>query len=208
MSTAPRGRPGFAVVILAGGTGRRLGGVDKAALEIAGVRLLDGVLLATAGAGRTVVVGEPRPTVREVVWAREDPPGTGPLAGLLAGSERLQELEPSEPSEQAEEFDLTGVFATDLARLAEPDVQRLLRALTPASDGAVFVDATGHRQPLAAVYRTAVLRRTLAQLRPVQNRPMRALLDRLTLIQVPDQGAATDCDTPAQLAELRRRTSG
>lgn len=191
-------RPQFAVVVPAGGGGTRLGGVDKAGLRIAGVALLDGVLLATAAARQTVVVGEPRPTVRDVLWAREDPPGTGPLAALLAGLDRMAD----------ENISITGVFATDLTSIGATDVDRLLLALTPGHDAAVFVDAEGRRQPLAAVYRTAALLAALRDLHPVHNRPMRALLERLDVREVPDAGASADCDTPGDLAALRARAPG
>ncbi|MYU19520.1 NTP transferase domain-containing protein, partial [Streptomyces sp. SID8361] len=54
----------YDAVILAGGAARRLGGVDKPALRVGGRALLDRVLDACRGAGRTVVVGPRRPTVR------------------------------------------------------------------------------------------------------------------------------------------------
>ncbi|MGH8776871.1 MAG: NTP transferase domain-containing protein, partial [Jiangellaceae bacterium] len=44
-------------VVLAGGRGSRLGGVDKPALRIGGRTLLDTALVATAAARSTVVVG-------------------------------------------------------------------------------------------------------------------------------------------------------
>ncbi|MBT0772681.1 NTP transferase domain-containing protein [Kineosporia sp. J2-2] len=187
------------IVVLAGGSGRRLGGVDKGALVVNGVSLLDGVLLAASSAVRTVVVGEPRPTVRDVGWTREDPPGTGPLAGLAAGVAALR----------PDDLDLIGVFATDLTGLTPDDVRRLTDALDgpadtgPGSEAAVFVDAEGHRQPLAAVYRAGALRRVLRELQPLEGRPMRALLRALTLTDVSDHGASADCDTPEQLATLR-----
>lgn len=82
--------------MLAGGTGTRLGGVDKAALELAGRPLLDRVLDAVAAAGAlgTVVVGDVaahgRPGVRVVV---EDPPRSGPAAGIVAGLAALAPCE-------------------------------------------------------------------------------------------------------------------
>ena len=44
-------------MILAGGAGRRLGGIDKALSRSTGVTLLDRVLGAVSGAARVVVVG-------------------------------------------------------------------------------------------------------------------------------------------------------
>ncbi|MCZ9338082.1 NTP transferase domain-containing protein, partial [Streptomyces sp. TRM76130] len=69
----------------AGGAARRLGGADKPGVRVGGRALLDRVLSACAGASATVVVAGPRPTARPVVFAREDPPGGGPVAALAAG---------------------------------------------------------------------------------------------------------------------------
>ena len=185
----------LAAVVLAGGSGERLGGVDKGALVVGGVSLLDNVLLATGSAVRTVVVGDRRPSVREVEWTREEPPGTGPLAGLLAGVELLDpEVTP-----------FTGVFATDLARLHQDDVIRLLDTLVDTTDAeaALFVDPEGQIQPLAAIYRTTPLLTALRELSPLAGKPMRALVRSLTVVEVPDRGASEDCDTPAQLQALQ-----
>ncbi|NJP99286.1 DUF6457 domain-containing protein [Streptomyces zingiberis] len=75
----------YDAVVLAGGAAKRLGGADKPGLRVGGRSLLDRVLGACADAGRTVVVGSRRPTARPVRWAREQPPGGGPLAALHAG---------------------------------------------------------------------------------------------------------------------------
>jgi molybdopterin-guanine dinucleotide biosynthesis protein A len=186
----------FDLVVPAGGTGRRLGGVDKGALRVAGASLLDRVLRAGAGARRTVVVGEPRPTGRPVDWTREEPPGGGPLAGLAAGVARLP------PDDGAR---VIVVLATDLPWVGPTDVERLLAAL--AGDGsveaAVFTDDEGRWQPLAAAYRAGPLRAALTALEPVTGRPVRLVPERLAVAPVRDRGAAADCDTPDQLARAR-----
>lgn len=75
----------FGAVILTGGTAARLDGADKAGLEVGGTTLLEHALGAAAGASEVVVVGPDVPTSRPVTFVREDPPGGGPAAGLLAG---------------------------------------------------------------------------------------------------------------------------
>ncbi|MGX1620665.1 NTP transferase domain-containing protein, partial [Streptomyces sp. NPDC055506] len=75
----------YDAVVLAGGAARRLGGADKPGVRVGGRALLDRVLAACDGARTTVVVAAARPTARPVTWAREDPPGGGPLAALDAG---------------------------------------------------------------------------------------------------------------------------
>lgn len=107
---------GYDAVVLAGGAARRLGGEDKPGVRVGGRTLLDRVLAACADATRTVVVAGPRPTARPVEWAREDPPGGGPLAALDAGL-RLTEA----PH--------VLVLSADVPFLEEKTVRRLLDTL-------------------------------------------------------------------------------
>ncbi|MGZ6784609.1 MAG: NTP transferase domain-containing protein, partial [Nocardioidaceae bacterium] len=51
-------------VVLAGGQAVRMGGLDKASIEIDGVTLLERALAATMSAVEVVVVGEQVPTTR------------------------------------------------------------------------------------------------------------------------------------------------
>lgn len=200
---------GFDAVVLAGGGGRRLGGVDKGALAVAGLPMLDRVLLATSRARRTVVVGDPRPTVRPVHWTREDPPGGGPLAALAAGLAALTDLPSADLSTadppSADLPSVVVVLATDLPRLAGADVDRLLAALAddPAAGAAAFTDSDGWSQPLAAAYRTLPLRAILDAAEPAHGKPVKLVLHALAVVGVPDRGAADDCDTPEQLAAAR-----
>jgi molybdopterin-guanine dinucleotide biosynthesis protein A len=142
----------YDAVVLAGGGARRLGGVDKPGVRVGGRALLDRVLAACADARTTVVVADPRPTARPVIWAREDPPGGGPVAALDAGLRHTA-------AEQVV------VLSADLPFLEEGTVRRLLAALrTSGADGALLTDATDRDQPLVAAYRASVLRRELAAL--------------------------------------------
>ncbi|MET8097507.1 NTP transferase domain-containing protein [Streptomyces sp. NPDC005236] len=107
---------GYDAVVLAGGAARRLGGEDKPGVRVGGRTLLDRVLAACADATRTVVVAEPRPTARPVEWAREDPPGGGPLAALDAGLRHTR-------------APYVLVLSADLPFLEEKTVRRLLDTL-------------------------------------------------------------------------------
>ncbi|MFJ6065658.1 NTP transferase domain-containing protein [Streptomyces tendae] len=197
------GRAGYDAVVLAGGAARRLGGVDKPGLRVGGRALLDRVLAACAGAGATVVVAEPRTTARPVTWAREDPPGGGPLAALAAGLRHT-----------AAEHVL--VVSADLPFLAPETVARLLASLAAGdADGALLTDADGRDQPLVAAYRAPVLRRELAALArdraarggepDLTGLPLRRLTGALRLTRVPDAVASFDCDTWDDLATARAR---
>ncbi|MBA2559128.1 MAG: NTP transferase domain-containing protein, partial [Propionibacteriales bacterium] len=52
--------PGYAAIVLAGGSGRRLGGVDKGSLVVGGKTLLERALAAVAEASCRIAVGPPR----------------------------------------------------------------------------------------------------------------------------------------------------
>lgn len=182
--------------MLAGGAARRLGGADKPGVRIGARTLLDRVLAACAGAGaeRCVVVGPRRPTARSVVWAREDPPGGGPLAALDAGLRHT-----TRP--------LVTVLAADLPFL-DPGTLRALLAAAREADGALLQDDSGRDQPLTAVYRAEPLRRELALVRAeygtLAGLPLRLPLAGLTLRRVPFAGGL-DCDTWADIATARAR---
>ncbi|MFF8968839.1 NTP transferase domain-containing protein [Streptomyces sp. NPDC014995] len=195
----PSGRAANAydAVVLAGGGARRLGGADKPGVRVGGRALLDRVLAACTGARTTVVVAEPRPTVRPVRWAREDPPGAGPLAALGAGLGHTT-------------TDLVVVLSADLPFLAADTVRRLLAALDRSrAEGALLTDADGRDQPLVAAYRSAALRRELAALGAehggLTGLPLRRLTAGLDLTRVPDPVASFDCDTWDDIATARAR---
>jgi molybdopterin-guanine dinucleotide biosynthesis protein A len=188
----------YDAVILAGGAAKRLGGADKPGLAVAGRAMVERVLEACAGAGRTVVVGPRRGTGQAVVWAREEPPGGGPLAALAAG---LREVT----------AETVVVFAADLPFVTREVVRGLLAELDPAAEGVVLTDPGGRDQPLAAAYRTEALRRELALIAAehggVAGLPLRLLTAELVLRRLPDPTgtASFDCDTWEDLSTARAR---
>ncbi|MEU0223242.1 NTP transferase domain-containing protein [Streptomyces sp. NPDC006284] len=198
--TAPAPGPaaaGYDAVVLAGGAARRLGGADKPGLRVGGRALLDRVLAACAGARTTVVVAGPRPTARPVTWAREEPPGGGPLAALAAGLRHTS-------------AEHVLVLSADLPFLAGSTVGHLLSALSAGdADGVLLTDADGRDQPLVAAYRAQALRRELAALTAggadLAGLPLRRLTGALRLIRVPDAVASFDCDTWDDIATARAR---
>ncbi|WP_306330341.1 NTP transferase domain-containing protein [Streptomyces venezuelae] len=186
-------------VVLAGGAAQRLGGADKPGVRVGGRALLDRVLAACRGAGRTVVVGDPRPTVHPVRWTREDPPGGGPLAALGAGVAQTG-------------ADVLLVLSADLPFLDEDTVRRLLAALAddPGAEAALLTDAGGRDQPLVAAYRSGPLRRGLAELSRAHGGlaglPLRFLTGNLQLTRVAAGPLASfDCDTWEDIATARAR---
>ena len=198
--TSPGREPArrWGAVVLSGGTGMRMGGVDKASVRVDGVRLLEHALAAVADADEVVVVGDPVDTSRPVLWTVEDPPRGGPAAGLLAGVDRFT---------RAPAF--VAALAVDMPRVGPATFERLLTAVQSADetggvDGAVLIDASGHRQTLAAVYRLGAL----SSARPaaaddVPGLSMRRLVEGLRLLEVPGVGDETrDVDTWQDLVDL------
>lgn len=191
-------------IVLAGGNGRRLGGVDKAALVVGGTSLLDRVLAAVDESPIVVVVGPPRLTVRPVLFTSEQPAGGGPAAALAAGLPMVT-------------GDFVAVLAADLP-FVTADVVRHLAAQVGARSGALLVDGDGNDQLLVGVWRTASLRDAVSAAGPLANRGLRHMLGRLNPVRVdlppaepllgsPSQGAGRaghpqawwDCDTPADI---------
>lgn len=184
----------WAAVVLAGGRARRLGGVDKPGLTVAGRTLLDGVLDACDGAEPIVVVGPRRPTARTVRWRREVPTHGGPLAALAAGLDAVPAT-----------VGLAVVLAADLPGLRRGTVARLLAAAAGSDRaGVLLVDEDGRRQWLCGVWRTAPLRAALADAGELTDRSVRAVLGGLDVAElVAEAGEAADIDTPEDLRALR-----
>jgi molybdopterin-guanine dinucleotide biosynthesis protein A len=175
-------------VVLAGGAGRRMGGADKAALTVGGVRLLDRVLAAARPVcDLLVVVGPARPTAIDgVVFVVEDQPGGGPVPAIATGLAAVDDC------------DTVLVLAADLPLLRTGHLQRLVLAV--AGDLAVQAAAAADRSgpnPLLAAYRPAPLRARLAGLG--RGSPAGALLPASTATV--DVGPATlNVNRPADLA--------
>ncbi len=185
-----------AAVILAGGGGRRLGGVDKPALIVGGTSLLDRALAAVIGVdpGRVVVVGPHRDAAPGPLAVSEDPPGSGPAAALAAGAVRLDPLPAAA---------VIAVLAADLPAVTAGTLARLEAALADGT-GAVLVDAAGRRQYLVGTFRAGPLLAAATGQDWVGQRLSR-MLDPLVTAEVPAVGSeGADIDTPDELAHWQR----
>jgi len=179
----------FAAVIVAGGAGTRLSGVSKPELKIAGRTLLERTLDACEGANNVVIVGGEHLKRDGALWACEDPPGSGPAAGLAAGLGVLDAVADPSP--------LVLVLGTDTPRasaVAGVLLERM-RDGSPEVDGAWLVDASGKPQPLVAVYRRdAIANRCASHAAPGAS--LRRVTEGLAMIAVPDvHDASRDVDT-------------
>jgi molybdopterin-guanine dinucleotide biosynthesis protein A len=191
---------GYAAVILAGGAGRRLGGLAKPTLPVGGRPMLERVLGAVVGAVPRVVVGPPALAVPAgVVRTSEEPPGGGPVAALAAGLTCLAGV-----TAAGSAADTVAVLAADLPFVTTEAVATLRRALAESTvDGAVYVDHDGRRQTLCGVWQITALTRRLAALERHHGTALRDLLSGLRVGEVagPERGPVPwyDCDTPEDL---------
>lgn len=169
----------FDAIILAGGRGERMGGVDKAMLHREGTTLLDRVLSAVAAADEVICVGPPRPTASDVRWTREDPIDGGPVAALAAAIGYASAA-------------VVCVLACDLPLIDAATVDRLLDGID-GNDGCVSVDASGRIQYLTAAYNRETLSESLKGPR-VRNMSMRELTAGFSLASV-TADTVTDVDS-------------
>ncbi len=182
----------YDAILLTGGSARRLGGRDKPALDVGGIPIAARVASAVADAAKLVVVGPCPAGVRADVVTREDPPGGGPVAAVIAGLSHV-------------DSGRVAVLAGDLPFVTAATVRELAK-LTGDADVAVLVDGEGRDQLLCAVWRTDALRVCVAG--RGAGSPMRAVLaaaERVHRLSLPTDGPPPwfDCDTEADLARAR-----
>lgn len=181
----------FDAVILAGGSGERLGGIDKASIKVGDTTLLDRVVAATSDANRVVCVGPERATVHPVLWTREEPLGGGPAAALAAGLALVES-----PS--------VVVLAVDLPFVTQDVVSSLVERLVDA-EAALAADKEGIHQPLLAAYRTETLRARVSSLGNLAGASMNDLIDGFDRVTIPAPVVSQDLDTPEDLERMRAK---
>ena len=179
--------PVFDAIVLAGGRGSRLGGIDKSALVHRGSTLLEHALRAVIDARRVVLVGDREP-VDGILHAVEDPPGAGPAAAVAAGLAALDDpaLDETAP--------LVAVLASDV-----PEVVAAFAQLRALGEPAVAVDTTGRRQHLLALYPGPELV-ARAQRGAQEGRSMQELVQGLVVQEV--QVDVGDVDLPEDAARF------
>lgn len=187
------------VIVLCGGTSRRLGGADKTRASLAGTTVLDHLLDAIPSTWAVVCVGEERSTTRSVQWCRESPAGGGPVAGVAAGLDHIEQVEHLEhPGAE-----VCVVVGGDMpfAAAALPKLVETLHA-QPALDAVLASDPDGHTQPLLAAYRCHALRAALPR-EPGGARLMAVVHNLLIETVGCDAGTTLDVDTPEALERAR-----
>ena len=195
--TGSEGARPIAAVVLAGGESRRFGS-DKLAADLEGRTVLDRALDGLPPEAAIAVVGPQRPIDRAAAFLREDPPGGGPAAGLVAGltwatdrgAERILVLPGDAPG------------AGRAARL-------LLAALdAPGVTAAVGSDGSGREQvlQLALLPSAAYALIAAAGVDRGHGQSVRRLLARLTPAPQPvplPEELTDDIDTVEQLRHFR-----
>lgn len=188
-------------IVLAGGRGTRLGGVNKALLEIGGRRVIDRLLdaLRPLATDEIVVVNNDGSLVG-LPGTRVVPdvdPGGGALVGLYSGLRAVR-------------TPLATVTACDMPFVSTPLLRRLL-ALAADYDAVVPVLAE-QPEPLHAVYRRACLPAIEAALAAGRKRVI-AFFDRVRVRYVgeaelrawdPDLRSFLNVNRPEDLAEAER----
>ncbi|WP_281278626.1 molybdenum cofactor guanylyltransferase [Micromonospora pisi] len=202
-------------VVLTGGAARRMGGIDKPAVPVAGRSMRDRVLAAVASAKPRVVVGPAVDLPPGVSATREQPPGGGPVAATAAGLAALGVSGPATlavpdpahgpPGIRPEPPEFVALLAADLPLLTGEAVGLLAERLAGShADGVLYRDDDGRRQLLCGVWRTAALAAALDRLHrqrggTLVGASIRALVAELTVVEVSWAGSGPppwfDCDT-------------
>lgn len=193
-------------IILAGGKGSRLGNVNKAFLEVGGMRIIDRLLAVCA------------PMFRDIVIACRDTE-TFALPGVRAVADRFavrSSLTGLHAGLGAVKTDRAFVTACD-APFLHPEIVRLLVRESEPKDG-VIPDITiplkedGYHEPLCAVYSTRCLPYIEAQLR-TGNLKITDFFGQVSLREVPadklraadpDLRSFTGVNTPQELEKARK----
>ena len=187
----------WTAIVLAGGGGHRLGGVDKAALNVDGAALLDHVIDDLPPDVPVVVAGPERPTHRAVEFRNEEPPGSGPVAGIAAALGAVGTT-------------YVAIMAVDIPRSPRV-VVRLVEDLAsaPEVDAVIPMDSEGRRQLLCCVWRTKALASALRRLGDPSNRSVRELVEGSRVLELSlaydEQALLADIDTPDDLLREQRR---
>lgn len=192
-------------VILTGGRSSRMGGRHKPGIEVGGSTVIDRTLTAlwdAAPEASVVIAGTDEgisPDFRaEATVVREDPPFSGPLAGVAAALDVI-------PASDGAVLLLGG----DLPFLSSTTMSRLIASVADGADLVSCRDETGHLQFLCSGWRAELMRDQLAAIADPANVPLKALFAGLepALIEC-DPDELRDVDTPEDLARAVTTSDG
>lgn len=184
-------------IILTGGRSSRMAGQHKPAIVLAGRSIIDRTIdtlwsgLPTANVVIAGTDGGLSPRLRErVEVVREDPPFSGPLAGVAAAMDAI-----------AVSDGVVLLLGGDLPFLSSETMTKLVTAAGCGAEVASCVDGTGQLQYLCAAWPQTVLRAQIERVADPNGLPLRAVFRGLTpqLIAC-DPAELRDVDTPEDLA--------
>lgn len=181
-----------ATIVVAGGQGTRMGGVDKASVTVHGVRLVDRLIAQLPVSTKYVVVS---PHDLGLPATCEQPPFGGPVAGIHAGYHYLMENFP-----HLDYIAILPVDAPDSPQILPPLYEALREA--PGANLALIRSQDGSLQNLCALWRAKALAQALDALGNPRNQSVRRLLAHAgRIIEVEGTGAERDYDTRQEAAE-------
>lgn len=168
-------------------------GRDKAFVEIDGESMVGRVAAALRAAGidpLTTVGGDEARLARHGLGHLPDRwPGEGPLGGLLVAVEWCP-------------ADVLVAVGCDMPWLDAGTVAALVAALRTSPEAVVAVAHSDRRQPLCAAWRAGEARRAVASAFTGGQRSVRAVIERLTVVEVAvDAAFVRDVDRPADVTD-------
>lgn len=188
-------------LILTGGRSTRYGGKHKPAVRVEGISVLERIIRAVTETGdvfgvspEILIAGSDEGLATraraDIVVVREDPPFTGPLAGIAAGIGTMQ----------ADVDSIVLVLAGDLPFVTKDALRRLIEAGIANDTVASPIDDAGYPQYLFAAWPEPLLRERLSALESVDNQPVRRLYAGVALAEVQlDAKVIADIDSPEDL---------
>lgn len=198
MASSPQHLNGM--IVLAGGTGKRLGGCSKPDLLIAGDRLISWTLSFLPKVPTVVVAPEEVEVPEKVFLTMEEPPGSGPAAGIVAGWHRLAASFVFSPS------DIIGVCPVDapLSGFALRQLGRQLQEMNEDGSGKekILLGQVGEVTQYVLGAFTVRALMEMARSNPL-NRSVRGLLGEIGFgTREISANYARDLDTPADIAPI------
>lgn len=188
-------------VVLTGGRSSRMGGRHKPGIQLGGRSVIDrtlATLWSVAPTAHVIIAGSDeglsssfRPHVTVV---REDPPFSGPVAGVAAAVDAMSISD-----------GVTILLGGDLPFLSAATMRRLVQAAGAGAAVVSCLDETERLQYLCSGWDTAILREQVAAIPEPAGAPLRALFSGLVpeLISC-DPNELRDIDTPDDLARAVR----
>ena len=198
MASSPQHLHGM--IVLAGGTGKRLGGCSKPDLLIAGDRLISWTLSFLPKVPTVVVDPEEVEVPEKVFLTMEEPPGSGPAAGIVAGWHRLAASFVFSPS------DIIGVCPVDapLSGFALRQLGRQLQEMNEDGSGKekILLGQVGEVTQYVLGAFTVRALMEMARSNPL-NRSVRGLVGEIGFsTREISPNYARDVDTPADIAPV------